>query len=119
MAGDNPTGTSDVLFARYLTDRELSFNYGEQIGGRAQQFSVFACARSFVAGVHDPALHRPTRPGFASSYSALLDLLSGQGPIRRQIAAARRAGLPYAAIVGRPSTDAEVDPARLARALFS
>jgi hypothetical protein len=112
-------GPSGSLFAQYLADRDLAFNYGELIGGRPQDFSVFACARSFVAGVHDPALHRPVRPGFASSYSVLLDILSARGPVRRQIASVRRAGLPYAAIVGRAGSAVDVDPARLARAMFS
>jgi hypothetical protein len=113
-----PSGTSERLFAEYLDDRELAWRYGEPVGGRTPGFSVFSGARSFVAAVHDPTLHRPARPGFANSYAALGDELGEPGPTRRAIASVRRAGLPYAAVIGRSGSDRDIEPRQLALSMF-
>ncbi|MCI4338522.1 MAG: hypothetical protein L3J72_04395, partial [Thermoplasmata archaeon] len=118
MTRAKPSGISEQLFAEYLDRRELAWRYGEDVGGRTVGFSVFSSARSFVAGVHDPSLHRPARSGFASSYGALGDELGEPGPTRRAIASVRRAGLPYAAIVGRTGSDRDIEPRLLALAMF-
>jgi hypothetical protein len=112
------SGVSERSFAGYLDQREIAWRYGEQVGGRTVGFSVFAGARSFVAGVIDPSQRRATRPGFASAHSTLRDELAESGPTRRSITAVRRAGLPYVAVVGRTGSDGAIDPDELALALF-
>jgi hypothetical protein len=104
------------LFAAYLRQRRLGWQYEPDLGGRRPDFLVEHPVRSFVAEVYEPQMRLPPSGGSFESYSALRGAFEGRKS--KQISAVKRAGLPYVAVVASTNSDIRVQPLVVAGAMF-
>ena len=66
------------LFAAYLRQCRLEWQYEPDIGGRRPDFLVEHPVRSFVAEVYEPEIHLPPGGGSFESYSARRGAFEGR-----------------------------------------
>ena len=104
------------LFAAYLRQRRLGWQYEPEIGGRRPDFLVEHPVRSFVAEVYEPQIRLPPGGGSFESYSALRSAFEGRKS--KQISAVKRAGLTYVAVVASTNSDIRIQPLVVAGAMF-
>lgn len=105
------------LFAAYLRQRRLEWEYEPDLAGRHPDFLVQHPLGLVVCEVYEPEIRLPRAgAGVIDSYGPLRNAFESRK--RKQINAARAAGHPYVAVVGETNTDVGIDPVIMAGAMF-
>jgi len=111
-----PNSDGERLFAAYLRQRRLPWEYEREVNGRNPDFSVDHPAGFFVAEVYEPQLRLPEGGGWFDSYTPLRKAFDSRKA--RQIKAVKNAGLPYVAVVAGTNFDMPIKPIIMAGAMF-
>jgi hypothetical protein len=111
-----PNSDGERLFAAYLRQRRIPWEYEREVNGRNPDFSVDHPAGAFVAEVYEPELRLPKGGGWFDSYTPLRRAFDGRKA--RQIKAVKSAGLPYVAVVAGTNFDMPIKPIIMAGAMF-
>jgi hypothetical protein len=111
-----PNSAGERLFAAYLRQRRLSWEYEREVNGRRPDFSVDHPDGTFVAEVYEPQLRLPEGGGWFDSYTPLRGTFDGRKA--KQIKAVKGAGLPYVAVVADTNFDMPIKPLIMAGAMF-
>jgi hypothetical protein len=116
MRARRPESPGECLFAAYLRQRCLGWDFEAPVGGRAPDFTVHHPAGDVVCEVYEPEIRLPRQGGAFSSYPALRSLFAARK--RKQAKAAGRAGHRFMYVVGRANSDIEIDASIMAGAML-
>ncbi len=109
-------GTTEALVAEYLDKRDLQWEYEKAINGRRPDFYIDYPDQPFVIEVYDPIISLPAGGGWLTSYPALRKAF--EGAKQKQIAAVKKAGIPYVGALGKANADMDINPQIMAGAMF-
>jgi hypothetical protein len=106
----------EFLFAAYLRQGGLAWEYQREVNGRSPDFSIDHPTGTIVAEVFEPELRLPAGGGPFDSYKPLRRTFKGRKA--KQIKAVKEAGLPYVAVVASTNADLPFQPQIMAGAMF-
>jgi hypothetical protein len=98
-----PHTDGERLAAAYLRQRRFPYKYEPQVRGRNIDFVAEAPSGQVALEIYEPRLRLPNRAGPFDSVAPILGLF--QGRKRKQIAAAKDAGIPLILVVGSANSD--------------
>jgi hypothetical protein len=104
------------LFAAYLRQGGLAWEYEREVNGRCPDFSIDYPTGTIVAEVFEPVLRLPPGGGSFDSYKPLRGTFKDRKA--KQIKAVKEAGLPYLAVVASTNADMPFQPQIMAGAMF-
>lgn len=106
----------EYLFAAYLRQGRLGFEYEREVNGRCPDFSIDHPSGTVVAEVFEPELRLPPGGGQFDSYKPLRGAFKDRKA--KQIKAVKEAGIPYVAVIASTNADLPFPPQIMAGAMF-
>jgi len=106
----------EYLFAAYLRQGRLGFEYEREVNGRCPDFSIDHPTGAVVAEVFEPELRLPHGGGQFDSYKPLWGAFKDRRA--KQIKAVKEAGFPYVAVIAPTNADLPFQPQIMAGAMF-
>lgn len=111
-----PSSDGERLVAIYLDQRGLCWEHEPEIGGRHLDFVVECAVGSVALEVYEPHLRLPNRFGSYDSIGPVEGAFSDRK--RKQIKAAKQAGLPLVLVIGSANSDVPYDVLSIAGVMF-
>lgn len=111
-----PRSDDERLVAAYLDQRGLPWVHEPDVGGRRLDFVAQIAAGPVALEVYEPRLSLPNRVGSFDSIAPIEGLFSDRK--RKQIKAAKEAGLPLILVVGSSNSDIPYDVHSAAGVMF-
>jgi len=106
----------EFLFAAYLRQGGLAWEYEREVNGRHPDFSIDHPTGTIVAEVFEPGLRLPAGGGWFDSYKPLRGAFKDRKA--KQIKVVKEAGHPYVAVVASTNADLSFQPQIVAGAMF-
>ena len=115
-SANGPKSDGERLVAAYLDQRCIPWEHEPDVGGRHIDFVARTVSGPVALEVYEPQLTLPNRAGSFDSIAPVEGLFSDRK--RKQIKAAKDAGLPLILVVGSANSDVPYDVFSLAGAMF-
>lgn len=111
-----PRSEGERLVAAYLNQRMLAWEHEPEVGGRHLDFVAQSAGGTVALEVYEPHLTLPNRVGSFDSIEPVEGAFSDRK--RKQIKAAKEAGLPLVLVIGSANSDIAYDEFSIAGVMF-